>query len=499
MFKKLMILLPLALLSGEAMAGSGAGGQIRFFNDSSVPVSVTFSGVGCAGGYYGLTVVCDTEVVQPGKNTEYKYNWGVTTTWINVQAPYGDNTWKTWAPCSSSGSSSLCFLDHKTISTNAWVWSEYRYKGEGIPNDFIVNSNIINVNEKLLSVYKKYYMKAVNVDKSLPSEDSAFIFKGSRYISKIQNPEWFKRMPHGEINSDFKVDGEKSAAGKLNIKSTKLDLVSVGKNYLNNNTPIAQTLTTSPYSKQVTETTTTTTTNGFTSGVSFSSAVKGKADFIFAAAETTLTTTISLGYNFSEAVAQTLTKTNTYNIPTQNISVFPGCKALVEGSLKVGSISGDFTIKAPFIKDPVITQGIWLPPTYETSIWTSANMPKMMKLIKDSNQLPESELVSFDDKGNFYMQFVGNFSIDSAFEWEMSVTYEDIAPGTCHVINSYIVRNPSSSIIDAPTMSSQSVSQGINKMSYVYHVKPEIFQAKNINGAVGIVPWVNKLENVLQR
>ena len=81
----------------------------------------------------------------------------------------------------------------------------------------------------------------------------------------------------------------------------------------------------------------------------------------------------------------------------------------------------------------------------------------------------------------------------------MSVTYEDIAPGTCHVINSYIVRNPSSSIIDAPTMSSQSVSQGINKMSYVYHVKPEIFQAKNINGAVGIVPWVNKLENVLQR
>ncbi len=485
MLKKLMFIPLLASLNGEAMAGSGAGGQIRFFNDSNIPVSVTFSGAGCAGGYYGLTLVCDTEVVQPGKNAEYKYNWGVTKTWINVQAPSGDTTWKTWAPCSSSGSSRLCFLDHKTISTNAWVWSEFRYKGENIPDDYYVNSNLLDVESKLLDVYKKYYLKAVAIDKKLPGDASAFILS----TSKSRDSEWFNgRLPAG-FTYDYKIDGEKSIPGKLHVKSEKLSLVSNSTNSLENNTPINQTLTTSAFSEQRTQTTTTTTTNGFTAGTSFSTAAKGKADFMFAAAEVTNTITVSMGYNFSTAVAETLTTTKTFNIPAQNIIVFPGCKAKVDGALKVGNISGDFTIKAPFVNEPLMNQGLWLPPTYEKSIWSNANMSKMMKLIKDSGQL-ESEVFGFDDSGKLCMLLTGSFTTDAAFEWVMSVTYEDITPGSCKV-NPYasILKSSSGNIIDSPTMKLQSASQGINKYTYVYHIKPEARQVKNINGALGIIPW----------
>ena len=481
-----MFTLPLALLSGEAMAGSGDGGQIRFFNDSSVPVNVTFSGVGCAGVYYGLTVVCDTENVQPGKSAEYKYNWGVTTTWVNVQAPSGENTWKAWAPCSSSGSSRLCFLDHKTISTNAGVWSEFRYKGENIPDDYIVNNNLLDVKAKLLEVYNKYYVEAAAIDRKLPGDASAFILLSS----KSKNPEWYEgRLPLSTPYHEYKIDGEKSIPGKLHVKSEKLSLVSKSKSILENPSQVTQTLTTAPFSEQRTETVMTTTTHGFTAGTSFATAAKGKADFMFASAEVTNTITVSMGYNFSKAVAETLTTTKTFNIPAQNIIVHPGCKAIVEGALKVGSISGDFIIKAPFFNEPLMHQRLWLPPKYEKAVWSEVVMSNMMKLIKDSGQLPESEVVAFDDSGKFYMQLTGNFTIDAAYEWQTRIIYADITPGSCKVNSNNILGSRSENIIDSPTMTQQSASQGINKYTYVYHIKPEARQLKNINGAAGITPW----------
>lgn len=486
MLKKLMFTLPLALLSGEATAGSGDGGQIRFFNDSSVPVNVTFSGVGCAGAYYGLTLVCDTEIVQPGKSAEYKYNWGVTTTWINVQARPGEHTWKTWAPCSPSGSSKLCFLNHETISTNAGIWSEYRYKGENIPDDYIVNNNLLDVKAKLLDVYNKYYVKAAAIDKILPGDASAFILSKS----KSRDYEWYDgRLPKGLPSDNYKIDGEKSIPGKLNVKSERFSLVAKSKSTLENTSPIIQTLITAPFSEQRTETTTTTTTHGFTAGTSFSTAVAGTVTLPLGSATTTNTFTVSMGYNFSKAVAETLTLTRTYNIPAQNIIVYSGCRAKVEGALKVGRISGDFTIKAPFVNEPFMHQGLWLPPKYEKSVWSDTNMSKMMKLIKDFGQLPENEVVGFDDSGKFYMQLTGNFTTDAAYDWVTSVTYEDITPGSCSVYSKSILGSRSGNITDSPTMTQQSASQGINKYVYVYHIKPDASQVKNINGAAGITPW----------
>ncbi len=487
MFKKLMFILPLGLLSSKAMAGSGAGGQIRFFNDSSVPVSVTFSGVGCAGIYKGLTLVCDTKVVQPRENAEYKYNFGVTGTWVNVQATDGYNTWVTWAPCSVSGNSELCFLNHKVISTSAWVWSEFRYTGENIPNDYFVNNNLVDVKAKLLDVYNKYYLKAAAIDKELPGNVSAFI---QPVTLKSVNWQWFDgRQPKGYTYDDYKIDSDKSIPGKLHVKSEKLSLVSIGKNFLDNNTPINQTLTTAAFSEERTQTTTTTITNGFTAGTSFSTAVKGTTKFIVAEAELTHTLTVSMAYDFSEAVAKTLTTTKNFSMPSQNITVFPGCRVKVDGSLRVGSISGEFTIKAPFVNEPLMNQGLWLPPKYETSIWSNVNMSKMMKLIKDSGQLPESEAVGFDDSGNFYLHLTGNFTTNAAFELVMSTVYEDIKPGSCKVTTNNILKSSSKNIIDSPTLTARSTSQGINKYTYVYHIKPETSQVENINGAVGVMPW----------
>lgn len=486
MLKKFIFILPLASLSGEVMAGTGASGQIRFFNDTSVPLDVTFSGVGCGGIYSGLTLVCDHTIVQPGKQAEYKYNWGVVETWINVQAPSGDKTWKTYAPCSSFGTSSLCFLDHKTISTNAWVWSEFRYKGENIPDDYYVNNNSLDVKAKLLDVYNKYYLKAAAIDNKLPGDASAFMDS----VSKSRNPEWFSgRSPKGVPYDNYKIDGEKSIPGKLYVKSKSFSLVSIGINSLVNISPVKQVLTTSPFSEQRTETITTTTTNGFTAGSSFSTAAKGKANFIFASAEVTNTISMNLGYNFSKAVAETSTTTKTFNIPAQNITVFPACKANVSGALKVGIVSGDFTIKAPFVIEPFMEQILWLPPTFEKTIWSNVNMSKMMRLIKDYGQLPENEVVGFDDSGKFYMQLTGSFTTDSAFEWETSVSYEDITEGSCKVDSYDILGNRSGNIIDSPALIQKSTNQGINKYTYVYHIKPEARQVKNMNGAVGVFPW----------
>ncbi|MBY0378846.1 MAG: hypothetical protein K2P99_00425 [Burkholderiales bacterium] len=125
--KKLMFTLVLfSTLSGYAFAGSGAGGIIRFVNSSDTPVSVTFSGVGCAGVYYDLTLVCQSEdSIAPGNEVTYKYNGGVTETWVNVAAD--QISWNTTSnPCAyGSTPDRQCYRDHATVKTKAHKTTNY--------------------------------------------------------------------------------------------------------------------------------------------------------------------------------------------------------------------------------------------------------------------------------------------------------------------------------------------------------------------------------------
>lgn len=125
----LLLIILSAVTISPVYAGSGAGGIIKFFNDSGRAVSITFSGVGCADVYGTLTSVCEGhDWVGPGETRLYKYNWGVTTTWMNVQTPREE--WSQGeAPCTYTNKSSTCFAGHKITSTDANKIAEYHFKG----------------------------------------------------------------------------------------------------------------------------------------------------------------------------------------------------------------------------------------------------------------------------------------------------------------------------------------------------------------------------------
>ena len=124
------------LTVSSAYAGSGAGGQIRFYNDSNKTVSVVFEGLGCFGGYWGDTLVCESySNVFPGEIKEYKYNWGVTTTWISVATKFHDR-WKERSPgvfafpCKGLPEyKKYCYLNSQQVHSNAYKWSDYHFKG----------------------------------------------------------------------------------------------------------------------------------------------------------------------------------------------------------------------------------------------------------------------------------------------------------------------------------------------------------------------------------
>jgi hypothetical protein len=105
---KLKILLSSFLLISSSFAGSGAGGQIRYTNGSKYQVNVLFGGTGCAGINHGHTLICEQkENVAPGETVEYKYNWGVTKTWIWTYVNDRDDD----------------------ISTTAYEWSNFTFTG----------------------------------------------------------------------------------------------------------------------------------------------------------------------------------------------------------------------------------------------------------------------------------------------------------------------------------------------------------------------------------
>ncbi|MCP3850968.1 MAG: hypothetical protein GY694_12130 [Gammaproteobacteria bacterium] len=115
-----LLFLASMIFSGLASAGSGAGGIIKVVNSSSYKVQVAFQGLGCAGCYKSLCTVCKTTVLNAGSSTTYKYNWGVSSTWLNIanyHSEYSDgNTW----PCETAESDSECLMKHKTVSTKAY-------------------------------------------------------------------------------------------------------------------------------------------------------------------------------------------------------------------------------------------------------------------------------------------------------------------------------------------------------------------------------------------
>ena len=119
--------------------GTGAGGTITIMNNSDHDVYITWSGAGCAGSTWGLTLVCEkakfTRYI-PYQRQTYKYNGGVTETWVNVATdlqhtdkPIGDIH-----PCSvMSDMKDACVFDHKDVTTygNYETYCNYGvYQGE---------------------------------------------------------------------------------------------------------------------------------------------------------------------------------------------------------------------------------------------------------------------------------------------------------------------------------------------------------------------------------
>ena len=101
---------------GVSNAGSGAGGAITFVNDTNEDMHITWSAVGCAGINADLTFVCQASLVAKHDSKNYKYNWGVTDTWLNVglHKQYSH-------PCSSGkAKNSDCKFEHYIVGTTAW-------------------------------------------------------------------------------------------------------------------------------------------------------------------------------------------------------------------------------------------------------------------------------------------------------------------------------------------------------------------------------------------
>ena len=119
------ILIPLtmgmALLTGytnPVIAGSGAGGIITIKNNSTSEIEVTWSGVGCALYWGGISYACNGEYLNSGEEYTYRYNWGVTNTWVNVgiAAHYDVDH-----PCLDNDTGEGgCLAADKDIDTDAW-------------------------------------------------------------------------------------------------------------------------------------------------------------------------------------------------------------------------------------------------------------------------------------------------------------------------------------------------------------------------------------------
>lgn len=116
--KKLLILLTICI--NTAYAGSGAGGIIKFVNDTKYDVEVIWNGVGCAGASYGIYYACEVAVIGKQKEDTYKYNWGVTTTWLTIAKYPGYNLNMHACAPSISDNEKDCLFEDGSIDTYGW-------------------------------------------------------------------------------------------------------------------------------------------------------------------------------------------------------------------------------------------------------------------------------------------------------------------------------------------------------------------------------------------
>lgn len=104
----------------ENLKGSGVGGIIEIDNQTISNLYVTWSGTGCAGVTEGLSLVCETATIPSEASSAYGYNWGVTTTWLNVATSIDSAA--DVHPCSSPlppEQNEACIFDHYVVDTKA--------------------------------------------------------------------------------------------------------------------------------------------------------------------------------------------------------------------------------------------------------------------------------------------------------------------------------------------------------------------------------------------
>ena len=117
-----ILLLSMVIATTKVFAGSGAGGEITFVNSTPTPMRITWSGVGCAGDSGMLSLVCEEKVIKPNGSFHYRYNWGVTTTWVNISIfdPVANESTNPCAAFSGSKGEDRCIYDHQEIETDSY-------------------------------------------------------------------------------------------------------------------------------------------------------------------------------------------------------------------------------------------------------------------------------------------------------------------------------------------------------------------------------------------
>ena len=112
-----LILISLLLGSIQVQAGSGAGGAITFVNETDEEMHVIWSGAGCAGIVANMLFVCEREFIPKHETRNYKYNWGVTDTWLDVGL---NNQYE--HPCLFNGKfkNKDCKFNRFKVDTTAW-------------------------------------------------------------------------------------------------------------------------------------------------------------------------------------------------------------------------------------------------------------------------------------------------------------------------------------------------------------------------------------------
>lgn len=136
--KSMSIILICSLLLSSVQAGSGAGGIIRVKNETDKEIWVTWSGTGCAGTAGSITLVCEDSFIKGGKERTYKYNWGVTDTWLNISIA-GDKKHNFCYAVYEGTMKHLCIVNHYEVDTKAWKTDVCVIKNREGKDKYVIN------------------------------------------------------------------------------------------------------------------------------------------------------------------------------------------------------------------------------------------------------------------------------------------------------------------------------------------------------------------------